>query len=116
MASSDAREAEMKPISLLMCALFVAGIVLGQLTPVLAGQSKHEFSAEVVSIDLDDETITFLDTHGDEMTMRVMGDALETLATLAAGDKVILTCEDDENGEHMGIVSIDADKTERGGS
>jgi hypothetical protein len=88
----------------------VAGIVLGQVNPLLAGESKHDFSAEVVSIDLEEETITFLDTEGEEMTMRVMGEAVETLETLAAGDKVILTCEDDENGEHLGIVSIDTDE------
>jgi hypothetical protein len=104
----------MKLFSILMCALFVVGMVPGQVTPLLAGDSKHDLSAEVVSVDVEGKNITIKDTEGNEITMPVMGDAIETLDTLTAGDKVILTCEDDQNGEHMGIVSIDTGKTPEG--
>lgn len=104
----------MKLFSLLVCVLFVMGMVPGQVTPLLAGDSKHDLSAEVVSTDVAAGTITFLDTDGKEITMPVMGDAVETLDKLTAGDKVLLTCEDDQNGEHVGIVSIDTGKAPGG--
>jgi hypothetical protein len=97
----------MKLFSLLMCALFVVGMLPGQVTPLLAGGSKHDLSAEVVSTDVAAGTITFIDTDGNEITLPVMDDAVEVLGALTAGDKVTLTCVDDQNGEHTGIVSID---------
>jgi hypothetical protein len=104
----------MKLFSILMCALFVVGMVPGQVTPLLAGDSKHDLSAEVVSVDVEGKNITVKVTEGNEITMPVMGDAVETLEKLTAGDKVILTCEDEENGEHKGIVSIDTGKAPEG--
>ena len=96
----------MRRFVLMACGLFIAGVVLGQMTPVLAGENSHEVSGVVVSVDTEGKTITFTGPEDEEMTMPVMDEAVETLEDLKAGDKVVLTCEDNEEGEHQGITSI----------
>jgi hypothetical protein len=60
-------------------------------------------TATVVSTDVDAKTITIKDEKGEEKTAPVLEDALGSLKTLKAGDKVVLTCLDHDKGEHQGV-------------
>lgn len=95
----------MKRSAVLVCALFVAGMALG-VTSLLAGDNTHELSATVMSVDVKGSSITFKDSEGAEKTAPVIGEAVKTLDSWKAGDMVVLTCTDDENGKHEGISGI----------
>ncbi len=96
----------MKRFAPMMLALFVAVVLLAPITTILAGGKSHEAKGEVVSVDLEGKKLTFKNEKGEDQTAPVMGKALETLKTLKAGDKVTLTCADNEKGEHQGISEI----------
>ncbi len=75
---------------------------------LLAGGFKeHEFAAEFVSADAPEHTITFR-PDGDDMdtTLSISGKAAEKVKDLSSGDRVILTCLDDYDGQHLGIIDI----------
>src|SRR5262245_4235850 len=101
-----------KGIALLMCLALAIGLVLAG-----EGHEKgktHKEKAEVVSVDVDAKMIVLKDEKGEEHKAPVMGKALENLKTWKAGDKVVVVCQDDEKGEHQGVVAImkaEANKT-----
>ena len=96
----------MKKLAFLICAVFVAGLVLGAVTPVLAAGKTHDVTGTIVSVDTENKKITFKDEKGEEKTAPVMGKAIDDLKTIHAGDKVTLTCTDSDKGEHLGISAI----------
>jgi len=96
----------MKRLALCVCLLFVAGMVATSLSSLLAEGKSHPVNGEVVSVDLQGKTLTVKNEKGENMTAPVMGKALDSLKTLKVGDKVILTCLDNEKGEHQGITAI----------
>ena len=96
----------MKKLALVVCAVTVAGLVLAHVTPVLATAKTHDMNATVISVDLEAKKLTFEDKEGETKTAPVLDKALETLETLKAGDKVTVTCQDTEKGEHEGISMI----------
>jgi hypothetical protein len=63
-------------------------------------------NAEIVSVDATAKTITIKDEKGEQHTAPVLGDAVASLATVKAGDKVTLTCLDDDKGQHQGVTAI----------
>jgi hypothetical protein len=65
---------------------------------------------EVVSVDLTAKTLTFKDDAGTSKTVPATGKALDSLKTLKAGDKVVLTCTDNDKGEHQGVSAIKIEK------
>lgn len=67
----------------------------------------HEVSAEIVSIDMENMTLTFKTDDG-EKTAPVMKEAKANLDKVKTGDMVVLTCMDTEDGQHEGIVKIKA--------
>jgi hypothetical protein len=89
-----------------VCALFVAALLLAQATPLLAAAKTHEMKGEIISVDATGMKITFKDEKGAEHTAPVMGKALESFKGLQPGQKVKLTCSDNEKGEHQGISEI----------
>ena len=96
----------MRRVAWLVCLLFVVGVVMGNLAPVFAGEKTHEMKAQVVSVDLEGKKLTIKDEKGENKTAPVMGKAIDSLKTLKAGDWVVLTCMDNEKGEHQGISEI----------
>lgn len=65
----------------------------------------HEVTAEVVSVDMDNGTITF--KMGDEQkTAPVQKEAKAHLDKVKAGEMVVLTCMDDDEGHHEAVVKI----------
>ena len=108
----------MKKLTLLLCALFVvAGVAsASQATepakpaaPAKAAAVKtHVVEAEVVSADATAKTLTI---KGDpNKTVPVEGMAVEHLKALKAGEKVKLTCRDNEKGEHQAVTHITVEK------
>lgn len=96
----------MKKMMLLTSVLIGVALLLAPLTSLLAAGKVHDVKAEVVSVDLEGKKITFKNEQGENQTAPVMDKAAPALKTLKAGDKVILTCLDNENGEHQGITAI----------
>lgn len=66
---------------------------------------SHKLEAEVVSADVEKKTLTFK-VEGAEKTAPVGPLAAYRLKKVKAGDKVTLTCKDDEKGEHQEIAII----------
>jgi Cu/Ag efflux protein CusF len=108
----------MKKLTLLLCALFVvAGVAsASQATtpakpakPAAAASKTHVVEAVVVSADATAKTLTIKGETGDK-TVPVDAAAAAHLKTLKSGDKVKLTCRDNEKGEHQAISHITVEK------
>jgi hypothetical protein len=66
---------------------------------------------EVVSVDVEKNTITIKGEAGKEnQTLTVDAKAVASLKTVKTGEKVDLTCQDNEKGEHLGIIKIVVEK------
>jgi hypothetical protein len=96
----------MKKLALFALAAFVAASVVGYLSPAAAAGKTHDMTGTVVSVDVDAKMITFKDDTGTSMTVPVLDKAVGTLKTLKADQKVTLTCQDNEKGDHEGVSAI----------
>jgi cell envelope opacity-associated protein A len=74
-----------------------------------AAHKTHIVEAEVVSVDAAAKTITVKGEQG-ETTSKVEGSAVAALKSLKAGEKVKLTCRDNEKGEHEAVTHIRVEK------
>ncbi len=110
----------MKKSALLLCLFFAASVAFAQQAgekeaeqaPEKAAAAKtHDFKAEVVSADVEAKTITIKGEKEDK-TLPVGEKALAGLKEIKGGEKVKLTCEDDEKGEHKHVVAIEVKKPE----
>lgn len=111
----------MKKFALLLSLVFVGGVAVAQETktapPAKAkaethaamptAAKTHEVAAEVVSVDVVKNTIT-VKGEKENATMPVEGKAIGSLKMTKAGEKVTLTCKDDEKGVHKAVVAIKA--------
>jgi hypothetical protein len=111
----------MKKLTLLLSALFIAAGVASasqapapaqaaQAAPVAKAEvaKSHVVEAEVVSADVTAKTLTI---KGDpNKTVPVDAAAVADLKNLKAGEKVKLTCRDNDKGEHQAISHITAEK------
>jgi hypothetical protein len=100
----------MKKVALLVCLCFVLGMLVAPVSVLMAAGKKHEMKAEIVSVDMAGKMITVKDEKGESKTVPVMGDAVNMLKDLKAGEKVTLECQDNEKGEHQGVVGIKVEK------
>jgi hypothetical protein len=91
---------------LILVAVFVAGLILVQAIPAAATGKTHDLKATVVSVDIPAKKITFKDEAGTTTTAPVLDRAVETLKTFKGGEKVVLTCQDNESGNHEGVIAI----------
>lgn len=102
----------MKKVVAVSAALCLMALVLGQAS--IAGDKKtHDMTAEVVSVDMAAKTITIKDEKGENHTAPLLGAALESAKSVKPGDKVMLTCQDDEKGQHQGVSAIKVAKPEK---
>jgi Cu/Ag efflux protein CusF len=107
----------MKKIALALAALLVAagmGYAAQSTAPAkkakpMSATKTHVVAAEVVSSDATAKTLT-LKTEQGEMTSKVEGAAVASLKNLKAGEKVKVTCRDNEAGEHEAITHITVEK------
>jgi hypothetical protein len=110
----------MKKFAMLMSLVFVAGVAFAQeaakpaekaAAPATAAAEKapagktHEVTAEVVSVDTVKNTITLKGEKGNN-TAPVEGKAQASLKSIKAGEKVTVTCRDNEKGEHQAVTAI----------
>lgn len=115
----------MKKLTLLFAVLFAASMaVAGETTEkaksdaakpaaeakadakAAAKSMTHDVTAEVVSTDVAKKEITIKDDKGESHTAPVEGKAVAELKTVKAGEKVTVTCRDDEKGAHKAVTSI----------
>jgi len=95
----------MKKLVSILGILAVAGLLMAQ-TANAADKKTHEVTATVVATDLTAKTITIKDEKGGDKVIPVLDGGLDSLKTVKAGDTVVLTCQDNEKGEHTGITAI----------
>jgi hypothetical protein len=111
----------MKKLTLLLCALFVvAGVAYASqaTAPAKAAPAKaapavktHVVEAEIVSADVAAKTLTI---KGDpNKTVPVDASAVASLKSVKAGEKVKLTCRDNDKGEHEAITHITVEKAKK---
>jgi ribosomal protein S1 len=77
--------------------------------PAKAMHKTHVVEGEVVSTDATAKTIT-VKVAGEDKTVPVHGKAAARLSSLKAGEKVALTCVDNEKGEHLYASAIKVQK------
>ena len=109
----------MKKLALLLSALLVAGAAYASQATTAPAKAKepksmaagktHTVEAEVVSADATAKTLTIKGDAGDK-TVPVEGAAVAELKSVKAGEKVKLTCRDNEKGEHQAITHITVEK------
>ena len=119
----------MKKFALLLSLVFVAGVAFAQeaakpaekaaapakaeaAAPAKTAEKApavktHEVTAEVVSVDAVKNTITLKGEKGNN-TAPVEGKAQASLKSIKAGEKVTVTCRDNEKGEHQAVTEIKA--------
>jgi Cu/Ag efflux protein CusF len=79
--------------------LFAASVAFAQAT------KTHDVTGEVVKADVAAKTIT-LKSMDKEMTLAVEGEAATQLKDIKAGDKVTVSCRDDDKGAHKAVTKI----------
>jgi hypothetical protein len=71
----------------------------------------HTVSAEFVSYDAKAKTVTVKDDQGQTSSARLEGKAVNEVAKLKTGEKVMLTYRDNSSGEHMAVTNIQPAKS-----
>jgi Cu/Ag efflux protein CusF len=84
----------------------IAALVLAIPVAAFAAGKTHDMTAEVVSVDAKTKMITIKDEKGENHTAPLLGAAVTEAKNFKAGDKVNVTCQDSEKGEHQGIKAI----------
>ena len=113
----------MKKFALMLSLIFVAGVASAQEPAKPAAPAKpapqakaatkatavktHDVTTEIVAIDSAKHTIT-LKGEKANTTAPVEGKALTHLKNFKAGEKVTVTCRDNEKGEHQAVTNIKA--------
>ena len=96
----------MRKAAVLTSATLIAVLALVLVSPALAAGKTHDLTGTIVSVDVDGKKLTFKDDTGTSMTVPVLAQAAPSLKTLKAGQKVVLTCQDNEKGDHEGVSAI----------
>jgi cold shock CspA family protein len=96
-----------------VASLLVLGLALVA-SAALAEGNEHDVQAELVSFDAKAKTVTFKTEDGKQKTAPVMESALAGLQSMKPGQKVVFTCADDEEGEHLGVSKVRPAKVEKG--
>lgn len=79
---------------------------------VFAAVKTHDVKTEIVSVNMENKTITIKDEKGANKTVPVLEPALASLKKVKAGDHVMLTCQDDDKGIHQGVAAIKVEQVE----
>ena len=95
----------MRKFALGIAMMFVAGLALAMAADAKATGKTHEVTAEVVAVDMEAHTLT-IKVGTENKTVVAKDEAVEQLKTVAPGEKVALTCRDNDKGEHEAIVKI----------
>ena len=90
--------------TLVMKPLVAVAAVL--MASVALADKSHDVTATVVSVDAAANTVTLKGADGKTNTAPVEGDAMKGLGGLKAGEKVTVTCRDNDAGEHQAVTAI----------
>jgi hypothetical protein len=71
-----------------------------------AKPATHTVQAEVVEYDAAKHTLTIKDDKGETSSAPVEGRAMSQASHLKKGEKVMLTCRDNANGELQAVTAI----------
>src|SRR5712692_3986323 len=121
--ANQGEKPQMKKFLLPLALILVAGVAVAQAAdtkpaakasaksaaPAKAATKTHVVEGEVVSADATAKTIT-VKIAGEDKTVPVHGKAAARLRSLKAGEKVALTCVDNEKGEHQYVSGIKVEK------
>jgi len=121
--ANQGEKPQMKKFLLPLALILVAGVAVAQAAdtkpaakasaksaaPAKAATKTHVVEGEVVSADATAKTIT-VKVAGEDKTVPVHGKAAARLSSLKAGEKVALTCVDNEKGEHQYVSGIKVEK------
>jgi hypothetical protein len=89
-----------------LCSVLVLVMAAVAGAALLAEGKTHDVTAEVVSVDAQGKTLTIKGEDGSNMTVKVTGNAIKSLETVKPGQRVVLTCKDNEKGEHQSVTEI----------
>jgi hypothetical protein len=96
----------MKKLGSIVASILIAGLILAIPATAFAAGKTHDMKGTVVSVDAKANTLTFTDEKGESHTAPLMDKAIKEAASVKAGEKVDITCQDTEQGAHQGIVKI----------
>src|SRR5436309_10555672 len=101
----------MKRAAILLCAILAVGLVFAGMEKEQKSMGKsHKMTVELVSVDMEAKTITVKDEKGETQTAPLLGKTIEAVKNYKVGDKLVVTCQDNEKGEHQGVTHIEAVK------
>lgn len=87
----------------------IAALVIAVPATAFAAGKTHDMKGTVVSVDAKANTLTFTDEKGESHTAPLLDKAIKEAASLKAGEKISITCQDTDKGEHQGIMKIKKD-------
>ena len=96
----------MKKTAIVMVLALVVAVMAPVMANEMAKKNTHDVTAWFVSADAKTNMMTIKDDKGEEKTVPVMGSAVKEMSTLKAGQKMMLTCKDDDKGMHQGVSAI----------
>jgi Cu/Ag efflux protein CusF len=89
----------------LLAVVLVAGLLVATGT-ALAQMKSSTVTGVVVSVDTKGKALTFKTDDGVNVTLPAEGGAIKALDDVKAGERVELTCRDDDTGAHQAITAI----------
>jgi c-di-GMP-binding flagellar brake protein YcgR len=97
----------MKKLGTIVSSVLIAALVLTLPAVALAAGKTHELKDQiVVSVDTKANTITFKDEKGESHTAPLLGKAVQEASHVKPNEKVNFSCQDNEKGEHQGVIAI----------
>jgi hypothetical protein len=98
----------MKTLVRLCTVLAVVALIAAPMSSAFAGGAKktHDVQVTVVSVNADGKTMTIKGPDGAEKTVPVTGQAIGKLKSVQPGQTLTVVCQDNEKGEHQGIIGI----------
>ena len=99
-----------RTITAILAVALVAGVAFAAGHEAPASGKTHDMTVQVVSVDKQSKTITIKDEKGQTKALPVLGNAARGLGNMRTGEMYTLSCQDNEKGEHQGIVAIKAAK------
>src|SRR5262245_56728695 len=99
----------MRRSTALFSALVIAALVAAPMSAAFAAgttDKKEDLNVTVVSVNSEAKTRAVKTPTGEEKTAKVIGEAINKLKTVKAGDNVTVTCTNDSNGEMKEISDI----------
>jgi len=99
----------MRKFASVVSSILVVALALAIPATAFAAGKTHEMKGTVVSVDTKANTLTFTDDKGESHTAPLLDKAIKEAASVKAGEKITMTCQDTEQGEHQGITKIKKD-------